>query len=112
MTAFSIDYHFEEIPLVGDGLMAWGKATLVHDGEGEFYVSQIEINGKLIDRSGSGAMGFPSAFNKALFQAIASQIENSADAQDEFGRELRDYLAGDPDRSYDERRDHQAMGWM
>ena len=112
MTAFSIDYDFEEIPLVGDGLMAWGTATLVHDGEGEFYVSEIEINGKTLDRSGTGYMGFPSAFNKALFSAIASQIENSADAQYEFSEKLRDYLAGDPDRAYDERRDHQAMGWL
>lgn len=112
MTAFSIDYDFEEMRLCGDGLMAWGTATLVHDGDGEFYVSDIMIGGKRFTRNGYGSDQFFSTTNKDLFLTIAKQIEGSAHAQETFAEALREERAGDPDRAYDERRDRQAMGWL
>ncbi|MDX3926775.1 MAG: hypothetical protein QHC90_13350 [Shinella sp.] len=110
---FSIEYEFEEIPLAGDGLMAWGTAILVHDGDGEFYVDEIILHGgKRLDRHGTGHWGFPSAVNKALFNALALHIEMSNDAQETFAEAYREQNEGDPDRLHDERRDHQAMGWL
>ena len=91
---FEIEYTFEEIELIGEGLMAWGVATLVEDGDDEFYVECIEIGGKTLDRAGTGARGFPSAVNKALFEAIARQIENSKHAQATFGEALSEHRAG------------------
>lgn len=91
---FEIEYTFEEVELIGDGLMAWGVATLVEDGDDEFYVERIEIGGKVLDRFGTGAMGFPSAVNKALFEAISKQVENSKDAQKAFGEAISEYRAG------------------
>ncbi|SOC45727.1 hypothetical protein SAMN05892877_117116 [Rhizobium subbaraonis] len=112
MTAFSIEYEFEEIQLVGDGLMAWGTATLVEDGDGEFYVSEIQICGKTFNRHGYGSDQFFSSTNKDIFLTIAKQIETSQHAQETFGEALGDYRQGDPDRAHDERRDYQAMGWL
>lgn len=112
MAAFSIEYEFEEIQLVGDGLMAWGTATLVEDGDGEFYVSSIVIAGKTFTRHGYGSDQFFSATNKDIFLTIAKQIENSKHAQETFGEALSENRQGDPDRAHDERRDHQAMGWV
>ena len=91
---FEIEYTFEEVELIGEGLMAWGVATLVEDGDDEFYVERIEIGGKTLDRFGTGAMGFPSAVNKALFEAIARQIESSKHAQATFGDAVSEYRAG------------------
>ena len=112
MPAFSIDYDFEEMQLCGDGLMAWGTATLVHDSDGEFYVSAIMIGGKKFTRNGYGSDNFFSATNKGIFMTIAKMIEESSDAQLTFAKALDEERAGDPDRAYDERRDHQAMGWV
>ena len=91
---FEIEYDFEEIRIIGDGMMADGTAVLVHDGDGEFYVDRIVISGKLIDRAGSGFMGFPSTFNKVLFEVIAIQIEKSDDAQRTFAAAISEYRAG------------------
>lgn len=91
---FEIQYTFEEVELIGDGLMAWGVATLVEDGDDEFYVERVEIGGKTLDRAGSGAMGFPSAVNKALFEAIAKQIEDSGHAQQTFVEAIAEDRAG------------------
>lgn len=90
---FEIEYEFEQIRVIGDGMMADGTAVLVHDGDGEFYVDRIVISGKVIDRAGSGFMGFPSAFNKVLFEVIASQIEKSNDAQETFAEKLGHFRA-------------------
>jgi len=91
---FEIEYTFEEVELIGDGLMAWGVATLVEDCDDDFYVERILIGGKVLDRFGTGAMGFPSAVNKALFEAISKQIENSKHAQETFGEAISEYRAG------------------
>lgn len=112
MSAFSIEYDFEEMQLCGDGIMAWGTATLIHDCDGEFYVEEILLDGKRLDRHGSGHFGFPSVVNKAIFHSIAIQIEESTHAQETFSEALRESRDGNPDRAYDERRDHQAMGWI
>ncbi|QGJ74719.1 hypothetical protein [Sinorhizobium meliloti] len=111
MISFSVDYDFEELQLCDEGLMANGTATLVHDGDGEFYVDEVVlIGGKRLDRKGTGAWGFPSLINKALFEAVATLIENDSHAQDFFQNALEEGSAPDPDRAYDERRDHAAMG--
>lgn len=104
-TAFTMEYEFEEINVCGEGLMAWGSATLTHDYGSEFYVSGIILkDGSKLDRHGTGKYGFPSAFNKSLFLAIADQVENSDHAQRTFSRALEDQRS-DPDRAYEERHD-------
>jgi hypothetical protein len=70
-------YHFEEMQLSGEGLMAAGKATLESDraDDSEFFVSEIVLNGgqrlTLPSRINTG-----NVFNDTLFKAIASQIED------------------------------------
>ncbi|MGD9476986.1 hypothetical protein [Shinella sp. G-2] len=90
---FEIDYTFEEVRLIGDGLMAWGTAVLIEDNDDDFYVDRILIDGKRLDRAGTGAMGFPSTVNKALFEAIARQIETSRDAQETFAEAISAHRA-------------------
>ncbi|ASP90767.1 hypothetical protein [Sinorhizobium meliloti] len=108
---FECEYEFEELRLFGEGLMAWGTATLVHDGGGEFYVSTITLtNGTHLKRHVGSGIG--SMFSKRLFDIIAAQIENDEHAKDFFLNALEEGSAPDQDRAYDERRDHAAMGWV
>ncbi len=105
-TSFSVEYEFEELRVCDEGLMAWGTATLTHDYGTEFYVTEIVLTGgQKLDRYGTGRAGFPSAFNKALFLAIALDIENSDHAQRFFADELEGRSQPDPDGAYEERRD-------
>jgi hypothetical protein len=74
-------FEFEEmnIPVCGKyagGLMLYGKATLSGDEDG-FSVVYVELEGgaRLRPR-GNGDLGFPSAFEDALFKRIAGEIEN------------------------------------
>jgi len=89
---FSIPYKFEEIRLAGEGLMAWGTATLSSAGAGygdEFYVSEIELTGgKKLTPEGIGYLGFPDAMNKALFKAISRVIEDDPLAQAKFSEAM------------------------
>ena len=111
MPEFSIDYDFEEVRVFGEGLMAWGTATLVHDGGGEFYVSTLTLtNGTHLVRHVGAGIG--NTFSKRLFDLIAIEIENDSHAQDFFRNAMEEGSEPDPDRAYDERRDHRAMGWM
>lgn len=105
-TSFSISYEFEELNVIDEGLMAWGTATLTHDYGTDFYVTDIVlVGGQKLDRYGTGRAGFPSAFNKALFLAIAIEIENMDHAQRFFAEALEEQSQPDPDRAYEERRD-------
>lgn len=97
-TSFECEYEFEEVRIFGEGLMAWGTATLVHDGGGEFYVSDITLtDGTYLNRGGGTGLG--SDFMKRLFTRIAIEIENDEHAQDFFQRKLDD-TAVEPDGDY------------
>jgi hypothetical protein len=91
--ADSIEYIFEQIRVLGEGLLASGKATLEGDEDypGEFFVSEIELeHGPTIRR---GILKMPPSLERFIFQAIAREIECSKGAQsdwDDFERGLRE----------------------
>ncbi|MGX5719883.1 hypothetical protein [Shinella zoogloeoides] len=125
-----ITVDFEEVEPVIEGIKVegmplYGTATLASSdpwGEPhEFYVKEIVLNGSgrgfRLDKDGTGAMGFPSPFRKVLFKALEDALTNDKTdlgkfMQASFSEAVRDAKEGNPDRAYDERRDHQAMGWM
>ena len=110
--AFSVEYDFEEVRLFGAGVMAWGTATLTDNGDGQFYVSRIVLDADkgetpvILRRPGTQRT--PS-YNEQTFCLIADQIENSPRAEEFWAEERKESRKPDPDRAYDERRDHQAM---
>ncbi|UNK39343.1 hypothetical protein MNR02_06460 [Shinella sp. H4-D48] len=106
MTAFSMEYDFDEFELC-PGIFAAGTATFVEDGDGEFYVSQIVIGGKRFTRNGYGSERFFTTTNKNIFLLIADHFENDARAQLAFAEALADGSGGNPDRAFDVRRDEQ-----
>ena len=89
--SFSCEYGFDELRVFGEGLLAYGTATLVEDGDDAFYVSTIVLDdGTRFDRKhGSGALG--SEFTKRLFDLIAIEIENDSHAQDYFNEKIAEY---------------------
>lgn len=93
-----MEYPFEEIYLMGEGLHASGIAELESAGdgyEGEFYVTAITFDkGPTLSRSNM----LKGTFNRMLFERIASEIEASDGAAKAFAeeqqgmRENRGYL--------------------
>jgi len=107
MSRFSFEYEFDEVnvPRYGDGMFLDGKATLSdNDGDGDFYVSDIDIGGRSLDRR--------DPLDNYLFKEIASQLYVSQHAASEYVDAWNESRQPDPDRARDERRDHEAMGWM
>ena len=82
-----MQYPFDQIFLMGEGLYASGTATLTSAGPdypGEFYVSKIAFDkGPTLER---GKM-LRNSFNEMLFNRIATEIENSDDAEKAFGED-------------------------
>lgn len=106
--SFSCEYCFDELRVFGEGLLAYGTATLVEDGDDAFYVSTIVLDdGTRFDRKhGAGALG--SEFTKRLFDLIAIEIENDAHAQDFFNEKIAEYHEPvDDDYRYQAWRDRQ-----
>lgn len=90
--SFEVDYQFDQIEVTCPGLLAEGVATLVHDNDGEFYVSEFTLKGGArFDRHGTGALG--SDFSRRLFNTIAIEIENDKHAQAFFAEELEAYCS-------------------
>ncbi|ASP50925.1 hypothetical protein [Sinorhizobium meliloti] len=105
MTSFECEYEFDELRVFGVGMMAYGKATLVEDGE-EFSVSEIALHdGTKFTRSGTGPLG--SEFSRRLFNLMAVEIENSEGAQDFFNEAFANHHTPDEDRAYQEWKDRQ-----
>lgn len=70
-------FHFDELRILGEGLLAYGTATLVDAGEGEWYVDRIVlVDGQVLKKSGNGYLGLGDKFLDYMFERIASQIEN------------------------------------
>ncbi|MFB9952080.1 hypothetical protein ACFFP0_24795 [Rhizobium puerariae] len=107
------EYLFDEIHVLGEGLLASGKAILTSAGagyEGEFYVSSITLDrGPTIRRD---ILKMPPSLEQFVFQNVARQIEDSRDAQSEWDDFEEGLKQPDPDRLHDERRDRAAMGWL
>lgn len=112
-SSFQTDFYFEEIRVFGcDGLLAYGTAVLVEDGDDGFYVSSIIIDGgpRFDRRHGSGALG--SEFTKRLFDLIAIEIENDSHAQDFFNEKYAEYHEPiDDDYKYQAWKDSQ-LDWQ
>jgi hypothetical protein len=74
------EFAFDELPLLKDGLLAYGTALLVDAGdgyEGEWLVESIVLDGgQLLKRHGNGTLGSEDKFLDMLFERIAGQIEN------------------------------------
>jgi hypothetical protein len=105
---FEIEYEFEELRIFGEGVMAWGTATLTHDMDGEFYVSEIVLKDgtRFTRRHGTGALG--SEFSRRLFDLMAIDIENDEDAKDFFTAALKsDNEPVDDDYQYQAWKDRQ-----
>lgn len=89
-----MQYEFEEIRLLGEGVMASGVATLESAGEdyrGEFYVSEITFEGGLNVKRASLPQYYDT-LAKLAFQVCAHHIENSRDAQMEWGEYEQELL--------------------
>jgi hypothetical protein len=72
-----ITYDFVEMKIFGEGLMAYGTATLESDQEdaSEFFVSKIVLeDGTRLIGSGAGFMGTPDVLKEHLFKLICDQI--------------------------------------
>lgn len=90
--SFSVDYDFEEIPVMGAGLMAWGTATLTHDEDGVFYVTDITLtDGTYLNRGGGNGLG--TDFNRRIFARISIEIEDDATVQQWFVDKLNERMA-------------------
>ena len=73
----TVQFNFEEIQLSGDGLLAYGTATLesAMEDDSEFYVSEIVLNGgRRLTRP--SRINSADAFNGELFTMIVKQIED------------------------------------
>jgi hypothetical protein len=108
----NLEYDFEQIHVMGEGLMADGIATLESAGEGyegEFFVSQIKFT-----KGPTLAVRhlLKHSHHAWLFNVIATEIEASSHVQELWADHENGCLQTDPDRRHDERRDHQAMGWV
>lgn len=78
-----MQYQFEEIQLLGPGVMAYGTATLMPVGEdypGEFYVSEITFDGG-VNVKRATLPRYHDTLAKFAFQVCAHHIENSRDAE-------------------------------
>lgn len=103
----TLTYTFEEIHLAGEGLLANGTAVLASNGPeypGEFFVKSITFH--------KGPTLNPQNYLKNshmawLFNAIASEIENSADAQEEWAKFEAGATQEDLDNAYNDRRAQQ-----
>lgn len=75
-----LEFHFDEMKILGEGLLAYGTATLVDAGEdyeGEWYVERIVlVDGTVLKERGNGYLGLGDKFLDVLFASIASQIQN------------------------------------
>lgn len=118
MNTFSHDYDFEEVKLAGDAVMAWGTATLTSNGyPGEFFVSKIVLsNGAVLLESGArhrcDTTDMTTDDRIHLFKMIASKLEGDISVKGDYADAEREANQPDPDRACDERRDHEAMGWV
>ncbi|NHT75893.1 hypothetical protein G8E10_09395 [Rhizobiaceae bacterium CRRU44] len=109
---FSCDYDFDGIYPITECFDARGIAELVDDECDGFYVASITFDDgvRLIPR-GNGYLGLPHAVKDGIFAIIADEIQKSEHAAEHFHTALNESRLPDPDRAYDERRDHLAMGW-
>lgn len=118
MNTFSHDYDFEEVKLAGDAVMAWGTATLTSNGyPGEFNVSKIVLtNGAVLTENGNrhrrDTTDMDTDDRRHLFRWIAAKLESDITVMGEYADAEREANQPDPDRAHDERKDHDAMGWM
>lgn len=88
-----LEYEFEEIPVMGEGVMAWGTAILMSVGEGysgEFYVNEIRFKGgRTIFRKEAYAK---EGMANHVFRVVARNIENSRDAEMAWIEYEQDFL--------------------
>lgn len=88
-TSFELEYEFDQIEVTCPGMLAEGTATLVHDSDNEFYVSEFTLKGG--ETFYNGGTGSGSDFTRRLFKLIADGIEADKFAQKFFSRELEEY---------------------
>lgn len=108
MDEFSCEYEFEELRIngYGDGILLYGIAELAHDSEpGQFYVKNIKLGDRWIERHANGANGFEGR----LFQKIAIALY-ADDAAEAFYTEQYEGSNGpNLDHVYDARKDRAAL---
>jgi hypothetical protein len=108
--AFQTTYDFEELKLpgLGEGCLLYGQATLIGNGDGDFYVSEIRLGGRTLPRfnvmSGND-------FEQSLFKAIADVLENDKTTDgrhcaQEWADAVEQSTQPDPDQQRQERMDN------
>lgn len=81
MDEFSCEYEFEELRIsgYGDGILLSGVAELASDQEaGEFYVKNIKLGNRWIERYANGGNGFEGHLFKKI--SIAIYADDAAEA--------------------------------
>lgn len=73
----TVQYDFSEMQISGDGLLAYGTATLesAYEDDSEFYVSEIVLHGGQVLTRPS-RINSANVFNETLFTLIVKQIED------------------------------------
>jgi hypothetical protein len=110
--AFECEFPFDELPVFGHGMMAYGVATLVSDGDEGFYVSDLRLDdGAYFDRNGGAGLG--SDLKRRLFDIMREVIENDPRAQEHFNEKYAEYSEPvDDDYQYQAWRDrHLDADW-
>lgn len=108
MDEFSCEYEFEELRIngFGDGILLTGIAELASDHEpGEFYVKNIKLGNRWIERYANGANGFEGR----LFQKIAIALYADDAAEAFYAEQYEGSNGPNIDHVYDARKDRAAL---
>jgi hypothetical protein len=108
MDEFSCEYEFEELRIngYGDGILLSGIAELASDQEpGEFYVRNIKLGDRWIERHAHGANGFEGL----LFKKIAIALYADDDAEAFYAEKYAESNGPNMDHVYDATKDRMAL---
>lgn len=109
---FSFEWDFSDLTLMfngikENGILFSGAADLTDNGDGDFYVASIKLDGGTILRAGNVPSGHPTPFEGQLFQRLATAIENDEDAIFEWKIAYDERTEPDPDQARQERIDRE-----
>lgn len=107
---FSFEWAFYDFVLMFNGInesgiLFSGAADLTDNGDGNFYVASITLDGGTVLRAANVPNGHPTLFEGQLFQRLATAIENDEDAGFEWKIAYDERNEPDPDQARQERMD-------
>lgn len=109
---FSFEWDFSDLTLmfnsaIEHGILFSGSADLTDNGDGNFYVASITLDGGTVLRPANVPNGHPTPFEGQLFQRLATAIENDEDAGFEWKIAYDERNEPDPDQARQERMDRE-----